>query len=50
MRGPAHYVNGAYRYTNHIEGDLNYFTGHEQIFYNGKEVYRMTFHGGRIGN
>ena len=50
MRGPAHYANGAYRYTNNIEGDLNYFTGHEQIFYNGKEVYRMTFHGGRIGN
>ena len=50
MRGPAHYANGAYSYTNNIEGDLSYFIGHEQIFYNGEEVYRMTLHGGSIGN
>lgn len=49
MRGPAHYANGAYSYSNQTEGDLSFFKGFEQIFYNGTEVYRMTFHGGNIG-
>ena len=50
MRGPAHYANALYSYTNNIQGDLSYFIGQEQIFYNGVEVYRMTFHGGRIAS
>ena len=50
VRGPARYENGPYSYSNQIEGDLSYFTGHEQIFYNGVEIYRMIFHGGTIGN
>ena len=50
MRGPASYSNAPYSYTNQIEGDLTFFKGHEQIFFNGEEVYRMTFHGGRIGS
>ena len=50
MRGPAAYANGNYSYTNDIDGTLERFSGHEQIFYDGKVVYRMTFHGGRIGH
>ncbi|MEM7802555.1 MAG: DUF5680 domain-containing protein [Chloroflexota bacterium] len=48
MRGPAYYTNGFYRYTNQIEGDLSFFIGMEQIYYDDEEVYRMTFHGGKI--
>ncbi len=50
MRGPAHYENGDYSYKNEITGDLSFFSGQEFIYYKGEAVYRMTFHGGNIGN
>lgn len=42
-------MNGLYRYSSTIEGDLTRFSGEETIDYDGNTVYRMVVHGSRIG-
>ena len=49
MRGPKHYVNGPFSYSNRIEGDIGRFQGEEVILYEGEVVYRMILHGGFLG-
>ncbi|MDR2063366.1 MAG: DUF5680 domain-containing protein [Candidatus Nomurabacteria bacterium] len=48
LRGPREFVNGDYRYTFSVEGDLDYFTGVEEISKGGEIVYRLYCHGGVI--
>lgn len=49
MRGPESYANGPWTYRNTVTGDLARFSGEETIAFEGRSVYRMTFHGGLVG-
>jgi len=46
FRGPEKYEENFFRYVNNVEGDMRMFKGSEEIFYRGKEVYRLLYHGG----
>ncbi len=48
VRGPKEYINGEYKYTFDVDGDLEYFTGTETIYKNDKPVYVLKCHGGKI--
>lgn len=48
VRGPKEYINGDYKYTFEVDGDLEYFTGTETIYKNNKPVYILKCHGGKI--
>lgn len=48
VRGPKQYVNGNWRYTFTVDGDLSSFTGTEEISKNGTVVCRLYCHGGFI--
>jgi len=47
-RGPEKVEQGPYGYVCRWEGDLRWFRGEEEIFLDGKLVYRLYFHGGAI--
>ena len=48
FRGPESFKNGALEYRNKSAGNLEKFVGMEQILHKGKEVYRLSYHGGKI--
>ena len=48
VRGPKEYVNGEYKYTFEVTGDLNSFEGEENIYKGENKVYTLNCHGGRI--
>ena len=48
VRGPREYINGEYKYTFDVSGNLDYFEGEESIYKNGKKVYSLKCHGGTI--
>ena len=48
IRGPKEYINGEYKYTFSVNGDLDYFDGTETIFKNDDKVYVLKCHGGLI--
>ena len=48
VRGPKEYINGEFKYSFEVNGDLNSFEGVETISKNGKEVYILKCHGGKI--
>ncbi len=48
VRGPKEYINGEYRYTFNVLGNLDYFEGEETIYKDGKKVYVLKCHGGTI--
>lgn len=48
VRGPKEYINGEYKYTFRVEGDLNRFTGYECIYKNGIKIYELRCHGGLV--
>ena len=50
MRGPVSFVRSPFVYQNKVEGDLDRFKGVETITFDGEVVYRMHFHGGRVGD
>ena len=45
-RGPAFYQSGEYSYYAKVSGDIRWFQGFEEIFYNNIKVYECYFHGG----
>jgi hypothetical protein len=47
-RGPGEYSNGDYTYTCEVNGDYDYFTGKEEIFFCGEKIYECLFHGGEV--
>ena len=47
-RGLKEYVNGEYKYSFKVEGDLEYFDGEECIFKDEKKIYELKCHGGMI--
>lgn len=48
VRGPKEFINGEYRYTFEVTGDLDYFEGEETISKNNEKVYVLKCHGGLI--
>ncbi|MDE6285359.1 MAG: hypothetical protein K2M17_06390 [Bacilli bacterium] len=48
VRGPSRFENGEFLYTFSVEGDIDSFTGIEEIYKNGKLIYRLNCHGGMI--
>lgn len=47
-RGPLVYHNGDYKYHCIINGNFEWFSGYEEIFYKNNKVYECMFHGGLI--
>jgi len=48
VRGPKEYINGEYKYTFEVEGNLEYFEGVETIYKGTKKIYVLKCHGGLI--
>ena len=47
-RGPMQYEDGDYLYKCTIDGEFNWFSGTEEIFYKNTKVYELVFHGGEV--
>ncbi len=47
-RGPLVYNKGKYSYHCVVDGDIKWFIGYEEIFFNGVKVYECRFHGGEV--
>jgi len=50
FRGPKKYEKNPFKYANSVQGNISMFNGIEKIFYKGKEVYRLLYHGGFTKN
>jgi len=48
VRGPSNFENDGYTYTFKSEGQMENFTGVEEIYKDGKLVYKLYCHGGVI--
>jgi hypothetical protein len=48
-RGPERFSSGDWEYQDASQGDVERFNGSETICYQGREVYRLLYHGGKIG-
>ncbi|HSL28845.1 MAG TPA: DUF5680 domain-containing protein [Anaerolineales bacterium] len=48
FRGPHEYREGDYLYQDSSEGDVSQFSGEETIFFQHKQVYLLTYHGGKV--
>jgi hypothetical protein len=48
FRGPQALEKGDYKYLDESQGSVERFTGVERILYQGREVYRLHYHGGRV--
>ena len=48
FRGPREFSDGAFTYRDQSTGDLDRFSGREAISYQGREVYRLDYHGGNV--
>lgn len=47
-RGPEYYQAGEYTYKCKVSGDINWFQGHEEIYWGEEKVYECYFHGGLL--
>lgn len=47
-RGPAEYIENEFRYANKWEGEIERFSGEEQIFQNDKLIYKANYMGGLV--
>ena len=48
FRGPSEFIEQDFRYTDESEGNVARFKGTERIFFRGREVYRLHYHGGAL--
>ncbi|MGI6612024.1 MAG: DUF5680 domain-containing protein [Candidatus Nanosyncoccaceae bacterium] len=48
VRGPKEFINGDWKYTFKVDGEMADFIGTEEISYKGELVYRLYCHGGEI--
>ncbi len=48
VRGPSIFLNDEYKYTFNSQGDINCFSGIEEIYKDDKLIYRLDCHGGLI--
>ncbi|MBR6666306.1 MAG: helix-turn-helix transcriptional regulator [Lachnospiraceae bacterium] len=47
-RGPEYYQAGEYVYKAKVSGDINWFQGYEEIYWQNEKVYECYFHGGLL--
>jgi len=50
FRGPRQFSDGDFVYRDESTGDLDRFNGHERILYQGREIYRLEYHGGVVSH
>ncbi len=48
FRGPAYFQDNDYVFTCKAGGDISWFQGYEEIFYQNQKVYECYFHGGKV--
>tara|TARA_Y100000310_G_C20606168_1_gene775582 strand:+ start:857 stop:1312 length:456 start_codon:yes stop_codon:yes gene_type:complete len=48
FRGPSKFNEGDFEYEDKNEGTIDCFSGIERILYQGQEVYKLSYHGGRV--
>lgn len=48
FRGPQVYYNGDYKYHCVVNGEFEWFSGYEEIFFKDAKVYECVFHGGLV--
>jgi hypothetical protein len=48
VRGPKEFINGEYKYTFEVNGDINCFNGIETIYKNNVKIYELRCNGGLI--
>ena len=48
FRGPSEFIEKDFKYLDESEGNVARFKGTERIFFRGKEVYRLYYHGGAV--
>ena len=48
FRGPSSKECGDFEYIDESTGDVNNFSGKERIFFKGREVYNLVYHGGVV--
>jgi hypothetical protein len=49
FRGPHLFKEKNFEYNDESDGNLDGFTGTERIFYKNEEIYRLVYHGGKVG-
>ena len=47
-RGPEYYQSGEYTYKCSVAGEISWFQGYEEIYWNTEKVYECYFHGGLL--
>jgi transcriptional regulator with XRE-family HTH domain len=47
-RGPLCFQQGSHVYHAVIQGDFDWYSGVEEIFFEGRKVYECMFHGGKV--
>ena len=50
FRGPVTFSDEALSYRDESEGDMEQFAGTETILRSGREIYCLTYHGGKVGS
>jgi hypothetical protein len=48
FRGPRYLKEGDFEYRDESQGSVERFTGVERIYYRGRDVYRLNYHGGTV--
>lgn len=48
FRGPKKFHKDDFEYINEVKGDISNFTGKETIYFRGKKIYVLHFHGGYV--
>lgn len=48
FRGCSEFKSGFLKYQNKFKGDIKKFQGEETIYFKGKIIYRLNFHGGLV--
>ena len=48
FRGPRSFEENDYEYIDESQGSVDQFMGVERILYQGREIYRLHYHGGRV--
>lgn len=47
-RGPKFYQQGLYTYSCEVNGDMDWYQGYEEIYYENDKIYECYFHGGMV--
>ena len=48
FRGPGSFKESDFEYVDENTGTIEQFTGFERIIYQGQEIYRLDYHGGKV--